>query len=126
MDWLLEIHITSAMLSLSGFVARGVWMIRGSSKLRASMTRILPHVIDTVLLLSGIWLVFRLRLSPIQHVWLGSKLIAVMIYIGLGSVALHYGRTRAIRITAWVAALVVFAYIVGVALTRQPVLFTAT
>ncbi len=90
------------------------------------MTRILPHLIDTVLLVTGIWLAFRLQLSPIQHAWLGDKLIAVMLYIGLGAVALRFGRSRAVRITSWVAALIVFAYIVGVAVTHQPMPFTAT
>ncbi|OBS09244.1 SirB2 family protein [Acidihalobacter prosperus] len=120
MDWLLKVHITSAMLSLGGFVTRGVWMLRGSSRLRAPLTRVLPHVIDTVLLLSGLWLAFRLRLSPMQHVWFSAKLTAVVVYIGLGVVALRRGRTKTVRATAWIAALAVFFYIASVALTHRP------
>ena len=41
-------------------------------------------------------------------------------YIVLGTVALKRGRTRAMRIAAFVAALVVFGYIVAVAVTKSP------
>lgn len=122
-DWLLKVHLTSAMLSLTGFIARGVWMIRSSPKLRAPLTRVLPHVIDTVLLLSGLWLAFRLRLSPLQHVWFAAKLSGVLAYIGLGAVALRYGRTRTVRTMAWCGALAVFIYVLSVALTHRPMPF---
>ncbi|AOV15991.1 hypothetical protein BJI67_01905 [Acidihalobacter aeolianus] len=123
MDWLLKTHLTSAMLSLGGFVTRGVWMMRGSPRLRAPLTRVLPHVIDTVLLVSGIWLALRLRLSPFQHPWFAAKLVAVVAYVILGAVALRRGRTRTVRTLAWFAALAVFIYIASVALSHRPMPF---
>jgi uncharacterized membrane protein SirB2 len=118
-DWLLKVHLASAMLSLGGFVTRGVWMLRTSPRLRAPLTRVLPHVIDTLLLFSGLWLAFRLRLSPLQHPWFAAKLVAVAVYIGFGMLALRHGRTKRVRATAFVVALMIFLYILSVALTHR-------
>jgi uncharacterized membrane protein SirB2 len=46
--------------------------------------------------------------------------VALLLYIGLGMIALRHGRTRGVRITAWLTAQAVFFYIVAVALTRNP------
>lgn len=121
MIWLLKLHIASALLSLLGFTTRGVWMLRGSSLLHARWVRVTPHVIDTCLLASGVGLVFTLHLYPNQQPWLLAKLIALVLYIVLGTVALKRGRTRRVRTGAWFAALAVFFYILSVALTKQVV-----
>jgi uncharacterized membrane protein SirB2 len=119
MYWLLKLHIATVLLSLAGFVARGVWMLRGSSLLRARWVRVTPHIIDTLLLASGIGLVFTLHLYPTQQPWLVAKLVALLVYIVLGTIALKRGRTRGVRAGAWVAALAVFFYILAVAFTKQ-------
>lgn len=80
----------------------------------------MPHVIDTVLLSSAIGLVIVVQQYPFVHDWLTAKLFALIVYIVFGSIALKYGATRRIRITAFAAALAVFAYIVSVALSHHP------
>jgi uncharacterized membrane protein SirB2 len=52
--------------------------------------------------------------------WLTAKLLGLVVYIILGSIALHYGPNKPLRATAWLAALLVFGYIVSVALTHAP------
>lgn len=121
MYWLLKLHIATVLLSLAGFVARGVWMLRGSSLLRARWVRVTPHIVDTLLLASGVGLVFTLHLYPTQQPWLVAKLVALVVYIVLGTIALKRGRTRGVRAGAWVAALAVFFYILAVAFTKQVV-----
>jgi uncharacterized membrane protein SirB2 len=121
MYWLLKLHIATVLLSLAGFVARGVWMLRGSSLLRARWVRVTPHIVDTLLLASGVGLVFTLHLYPTQQPWLVAKLVALLVYIVLGTIALKRGRTRGVRAGAWVAALAVFFYILAVAFTKQVV-----
>jgi uncharacterized membrane protein SirB2 len=123
MFWLLKLHVASALLSITGFTLRGVWMLRGSSLLQARATKILPHVIDTLLLASGIGLLFTPHLFDTQQAWLFAKVIALGLYIGLGMVALKLGRTRGVRMSAWIAAIAVFCYIVAVALTKQVIPF---
>ena len=80
----------------------------------------LPHVVDTVLIASAIWLAWMLRLSPADAPWLAAKLVGLLLYIALGMVALRFGRTKGIRAIAWIAALLTFGYIVSVALTKSP------
>jgi uncharacterized membrane protein SirB2 len=120
MDILKAVHVGSALLSITGFVLRGIWMLQDSPGLRARATRILPHVIDTVLLVSAIALVVRLQQFPLAHAWLSAKLFALLAYIVLGSIALKYGKTRRGRVLSFGLALAVFLYIVLVAMTRSP------
>jgi uncharacterized membrane protein SirB2 len=114
------VHVTCAALSLLGFVGRGLLMTTGSPWLRARFVRVAPHVIDTGLLAAGIALVIGIGQYPFVNGWLTAKLLALLAYIGLGMVALRFGRTRSVRVAAWLAAMVVFLYIVGVALTHSP------
>ena len=120
MDILQTVHVGSAMLSITGFVLRGVWMLQDSPLLRARATRILPHVVDTVLLLSAIALALRIAQYPFVHAWLSAKVLALLAYIVLGSVALKYGRSRRVRALSYGMALGEFLYIVAVAITRSP------
>jgi uncharacterized membrane protein SirB2 len=122
MDILKAVHVGSALLSISGFMLRGIWMLQGSPRLKARVTRILPHVVDTVLLVSAILLAWRIRQYPLVDAWLSAKLLALLAYIVLGSTALKYGKSRRVRVLSLCLALAVFAYIVLVAMTRSPVL----
>jgi uncharacterized membrane protein SirB2 len=99
---------------------RGLWMLRQSPLLQHRLTRILPHVIDTVFLLSGIGLVAVLQIPVSDAPWLIAKIVALVVYILLGTVALKRGRTPAIRQVSFVLALAAFAYIVGVAIYKTP------
>jgi uncharacterized membrane protein SirB2 len=114
------LHVSAVATSYTLFVVRGVWMVRGSALLAHRWVKIVPHVVDTVLLASAIALAVAIRQYPFQAAWLTAKVIALIVYIGLGTVALKRGRTRGIRIGAWIAAQLVFFYIVAVALTRNP------
>ena len=120
MDILKDIHVGSAILSITGFVLRGIWMLQGSPLLKARATRILPHVVDTVLLVSAIALALRIAQYPFVHAWLTAKVLALILYIVLGSIALKRGRARWMRTATLAGALAVMAYILAVALTRNP------
>ena len=82
--------------------------------------RILPHVNDTLLLIAAIGLVMVLELNPLEQPWILAKIIGLLAYIGLGTVALERGRSKAIRVKAFIAALGMFAYIVAMAVTNPP------
>src|SRR5512135_3858152 len=107
------------MLSGAGFALRGAWMLQGSPLLARRWVRVLPHVVDTVLLASAIALAVMLEQYPLMQGWLTAKLIGLVVYIALGTIALKRGRTRAVRLAAFGGALLVFAYIVAVALTKS-------
>ena len=114
------IHVSCVVSSYALFFIRGVWMLRDSSLLRRRWVRIVPHVIDTLLLGSAITLALMLRQYPFVADWITAKVVALFGYIGLGMVALRFARTRRTQLAAWLAAQVVFIYIVAVALTRNP------
>ena len=80
----------------------------------------MPHIVDTLLLASAIALAIMGQQYPLATPWLTAKVIALVFYIALGMLALRHGKTRGVRITAWIAAQAVFGYIVAVALTRNP------
>lgn len=119
MDPLKTLHMGLAALSIAGFVLRGGWMLVNSALLQARLTRVLPHVVDTLLLATGVALALRIAQYPFVHGWLTAKIVGIVVYIGFGMVALKRGRTRTVRIGAFVAALATFLYIIGVALTRS-------
>ena len=113
------IHLTCVALSFSGFFIRGIWMLQGSVKLKQRWVKITPHIVDTLLLASAVMLAVQWRLSPLEHAWLMAKIIGLLVYIGAGMVALRFGRSRNVRLTAWVFGLLTFLYIVSVALTKS-------
>jgi uncharacterized membrane protein SirB2 len=118
-----NLHVACIVLSGAGFVLRGVWMMQGSPMLARRWVRVLPHVVDTVLLASAIALAVMIGQYPLTHDWLTAKVIGLIAYIVLGSIALKRGRTLAIRIAAFCSAVLVFAYVIAVALTKSVVPF---
>jgi uncharacterized membrane protein SirB2 len=117
------LHLTTIAISLTLFILRGLWMIAESPRLRARWARIVPHINDTVLLVSGISLAYTLGLSPLEHGWLAAKIVALLAYIVLGTFALKRGKSRSQRIAAWFAALLVFGYMIAVAVAHDPLPF---
>lgn len=112
-------HVLCAFLSIGGFCLRGYWMWSGNALLERRAAKTLPHIIDTLLLGSAVGMLFIWQTSPLALTWLAAKVAALLLYIGLGMVALRFGRTRGVRVVAWVSALVVATYIVSVAFTKS-------
>ena len=114
------VHVSCVVLSYSLFFVRGVWMMQDSAWLARRWVRIVPHVIDTVLLASAIAMAVVIQQYPFVAPWLTAKVLGLVVYIGLGMVALKRGRTKRTRIVAWIAAQVVFLYIIAVAILKRP------
>lgn len=113
------VHMSSAALSFGLFFLRGVWMLHTPARLQRRWVRIAPHVIDSALLASAVTLALWSRQYPLAQDWLSAKVIALLVYIALGTVALRRGRSRSVRLLAWLGALAVFVYLVAVARTRD-------
>ena len=113
-------HTFAAALSLSGFVLRGYWMLRDSSLLERRFTRIAPHIVDTLFLLTGLVLALMIGSGTLSAPWMIAKLLGLVAYIGLGTIALKRGRSKALRALAFGSAIVVFIYIVGAAVAKSP------
>lgn len=125
MNYLLLKHFHMSFAAISGllFLLRGLWMLADSPALQRRWVRVLPHLVDTALLLSAVSLAVWSAQYPLVQTWLSVKVGALLLYIVLGSIALRRGRSKPVRAAAYVAALVTFGYIVGVAVTKNPRLF---
>ncbi|MDO8789545.1 MAG: SirB2 family protein [Sulfuritalea sp.] len=119
------VHVVSVVLSVTGFFLRGLLIIRASPLMNARWIKVLPHINDTILLAAAVSLAVMSGQYPFVVDWVTAKVLGVTAYIILGSLALRAGSTRRMRIICWLAALVVFGWIVSVALTRQPAGFLA-
>jgi len=124
MLWLKAFHASCAMISLTLFIWRGARMWRQSPVTAVIWRRIVPDTVDTLLLGSGATLAYMLSQYPLQQAWITAKLIAVLAYIMLGFVAFRFGRDLIVRRAAWLAALMIFVYIVTVAYFMRPLPFT--
>ena len=118
--WLKQIHIVTVIISISLFFVRGVWVAMDSPRLQQHWAKVLPHVNDSILLISAIALAVILSQYPFVDSWLTAKVLLLVVYIGLGMVAITRGKNKSVRIAAWLAALVVYACIVLIALTKNP------
>lgn len=117
-----HIHLVFVALSLLFFILRGLWLFTSSPLLAKKWAKILPHAINTFLLASGIVLALHLGVSPGSQPWLLAKIIALVVYIGLG-VATFKVANRGLSTAFWLAALVTFAYMVIVAVSKNPLGF---
>ncbi len=115
-----HLHLTAVGLSILFFVFRFMWSQFDANALSKKWVKILPHVIDTVLLASAIWLCVILSQYPLVNAWLTFKVIGVVLYIVLGLFALKKAKTSLGRWSFFVAALVVLMATAMVAVTKQP------
>jgi uncharacterized membrane protein SirB2 len=113
------IHMSFAIISILGFATRGILKIQGSAVLEKKLVKVLPHVVDTVLLASAIVLVVMSGQYPFSTPWVTAKLLGLIVYIGLGVFVMKKAKTQKSRIIAFVLALVTVAYILMVASTKQ-------
>ena len=114
------LHVSCVLLSYILFFMRGIWMLRAAPILQRRWVKVLPHIVDTLLLLSAVTLAIQFSISPLSTPWLMAKIIALLLYILLGAIAIKRGKTRKIRLAAWLSAQLVFIYIVAVALSHNP------
>ncbi len=115
-----HLHVTCVALSGLGFAVRGSLMLADSPLRQRRVFLIAPHVVDTLLLGSAVALTVVIGQYPFVNGWLTAKLVGLLAYIGLGTLALKRGRSRKLRALCLLLALLVFAYIVSVALRHHP------
>ena len=125
MNYLLlkDLHVGCVIVSGIGFLVRGMWRLFNSPMLDRRWVRVFPHVIDTMLLGSAISMAVLSAQYPFAQNWLTAKLAGLLVYILCGSMALKRAKTPVSRAQFFIAALLAYAYIVSVALARNPLPF---
>ena len=122
--WIKHLHVLLAWLTVAGFAVRGYWSISESPVRHRRWVRVVPHLIDTLLLAAGITVAVAWRISPLAAPWLGAKLIALLVYIGLGMMTLRSRDPRTRRI-GLAGSLLTAGYIIAVAYTKSPLVLPA-
>lgn len=117
-----HIHMSCAGISIGLFTLRGGLQLAGLNWRRWRLLRSLPHVNDTVLLCAAIALAWQSQQYPIAQNWLTAKVVALVVYVGLGSVALRPRAAPLLARWSFAAALATVGYIVWVARTRSATL----
>ena len=113
-------HVIFAAGSIALFMLRGTFTVLAARPLTQRVWKVLPHIVDTLLLAMGIWLVVMLRLDPFHVTWLGVKILCVIGYIILGVLAFHLQRPRWLRLGVFTAAILMFSFIVSIAVLQDP------
>ena len=119
----MNLCLATLFVSIVGFAVRWIWMIQSSPILQKRWVRIVPHINDTVLLLSAIALVMMTSQYPGPATWINAKIVALLAYIILGTVALKRGMTKRIRVISGILAILTFFYIAMVALSKNAYIF---
>lgn len=118
-----HVHMLMAVISILGFMARGGLKFVDSPLLSNKLVKILPHVIDTLLLVSALYLASQLAGTGGPTAWLAAKLVGLVVYIGFGLATLRFARSNGERVLYFGAAIATFFYIMSVAFTKNPLIF---
>src|SRR5690625_2100352 len=117
-----HLHTSFAALSIIFFIIRAYWSVLERWCLQNTFVRVVPHIIDTLFLLSGLAMAFTIGFN---HPWLIAKTIGLIAYIYVGIFAIRRGRTPQIRLLSAVIAVLIYVYIVGIALNKSVLSFFA-
>ena len=117
------IHMSAVFISISLFLIRGFWVFCESSMMDKTWVKVLPHVNDTILLITATVLALSIQQYPFVDAWLTAKFIALFFYIIFGMFALKRAKEMKNKVLFFILALLTFSYIVGVALTRNAAWF---
>ena len=115
------LHIAMVLCSGSLFLLRGLLVQAGRPGIAmAAPVRYLSYAIDTTLLTAALMLLTILPHGMFANGWLATKLVLILVYVVLGTIALKRGRTARARTVAYLSALLVFAFVLGIARAHQP------
>ncbi|MBI2254297.1 MAG: SirB2 family protein [Proteobacteria bacterium] len=114
------VHVTAVLMSGSLFALRGLFLNLGYDWVMAAPIRWASYTIDTVLLTAALMLTTIIQQYPFVDMWLTVKVILLVVYIVLGFFSFWKARTKTVRVCCWLAALVVFGFIISVALAHDP------
>ncbi|MDO6695561.1 SirB2 family protein [Aliiglaciecola sp. 3_MG-2023] len=114
-----HLHLTAVALSIILFILRFVWLQRKSALLHKKWVKIVPHIVDTVLLVSAITLCFIVPFNPIQHPWLWQKILLVIAYIGLGFYVLKFANSTLKQWGGFALAIACLSLAANLAFSKQ-------
>jgi len=115
-----SVHVIAVLCSGGLFALRGSAVLAGASWPLSAPWRYLSYAIDSVLLTAALMLLTILPGAVFANGWLVVKLVLLVAYVVLGSLAMKRARMPRARAACFLAALLVFAFMLGVARAHQP------
>jgi uncharacterized membrane protein SirB2 len=115
-----HLHIGLALVSIAGFMLRWFWRMQQSPLALALAARTLPHVVDTLLLGSALVMIALTGTVPVSTDWLSAKVGGLILYIVLGVIAMRSAPVKSRSVPAFIGAVLVFSWIVSVAVSKSP------
>ncbi len=115
-----QVHVFFALASIIGFMLRWNWKMSGSRLSQMKLNKTAPHIIDTLFLATGVALTFTINQYPFSTAWLTAKIAGLLVYIVLGMLAMSGKVSRPWRVTAFLAAVSTYAWILTVARFKSP------
>jgi len=120
METMKLIHVLCVALSICFFAGRGTIMFHDASFIGKRWVRRVAESIDSILFFTGVALAWLSEQLPWQDSWLGAKLLLLLLYILLGMIAFHWGRSQGVKVASWIAAIGTYLLMVAIALSRNP------
>ena len=117
------IHSGCAVLSILGFAGRGYLRVSRGEVPQKFVYKVLPHIIDTVLLVSAILLVIMSGQTPFVSPWVTAKVTTLLVYIVLGILLMRLAATTTVRAIIYSLALLCGGYMMLVAVSKNPLPF---
>ncbi|MBA6337859.1 SirB2 family protein [Colwellia sp. BRX8-7] len=116
-----HLHMTLAAISIILFTYRFALTLMNSAQLDKKWLKISPHIVDTFLLLLGVGLAVKLAINPIEYLWLGEKILAIIFYIFTGYYTLKLARNRMMQVIGYLVAMGWIMLVVRIATTKQTI-----
>ena len=114
------IHASCAILSILGFAGRGFLKVSKGEVPPKFVFKVLPHIVDTVLLLSAITLVVMSGQYPFVSPWVTAKVLVLVAYIVLGILLMRLDLSKQGRGALYATTLLCGIYMIMVAITKNP------
>lgn len=112
-------HMLFITISIVLFQLR--FFLKSTNKPIAKPLKILPHINDTLLLISGISLAYQVNINPLEHSWLLAKIIALLLYIYFGIIALKSSGSKSQ--SSYVIATLLFVFMAMTAFKKHAFIF---
>jgi uncharacterized membrane protein SirB2 len=116
-------HLLLIGLSVGLFLIRFILSEMKSPILQKKWLKILPHLVDTLLIVSAVTLCVLIEQYPFVNAWVTEKLLALLLYVFMVTLALKMARTVFMKYIGLLGAISWVAFAGMVAVSKQPILF---
>ena len=96
--------------------------MKAASSLARNGTQVL-HIVDTVLIVSAVTLMILIQQYPFVDAWVTEKLLALLMYIFMVTLALKLAKTKSMRFIGLIGAISWIAFAGIAAVSKQAILF---